>query len=156
MLKTRNVQMRNSKKKCEEHEQYGRRLCLRIKGLTKKIKEDANDVLNQVRDLFKEAEVEIIDAVLDRAHRISKESNDVIVRFTTFRHRTLFYRNRKKLKNQSIHLHLTKSRLSLLNKARKLIENNEDIAFCYADINCRCKLRFKNNNEFFFRIIRCI
>ena len=95
MLKTRNVQMRNSKKKCEEHEQYGRRLCLRIKGLTKKIKEDANDVLNQVRDLFKEAEVEIIDAVLDRAHRISKESNDVIVRFTTFRHRTLFYRNRK-------------------------------------------------------------
>ena len=34
--------------------------------------------------------------------------------------------------------------------ARKLIENNEDIAFSYADINCRCKLRFKNNDEFFF------
>ena len=70
--------------------------------------------------------------------------------FTTFRHRTLFCHNRKKLKNQSIRLDLTKSRLSLLNNARKLIENNDDIAFCYADINCRCKLRFKNNNEFFF------
>ena len=86
-------------KKREEHEQYGRRLCLRITGLTKKTKEDTNDVLNQARDLFKEAEVEIPDAVLDRAHRINKENNDVIVRFTTFRHRTLFYRSRKKLKN---------------------------------------------------------
>ena len=142
-------------KKCKEHEQHGRRLYLRIKGLIKKTKEDANDVLNQVRDLFKEAEVEIPDAVLNRAHRISKENNDVIVRFNTFRHRTLYYRNRKKLKKQSIHLDLTKSRLSLLNEARKLIENNEDIASCYADIDCRCKLRFKNNDEFFFRIIRC-
>ena len=53
----------------------GRRLCLRIKGLTKKTKEDANDILNQVHDPFKEAEVEIPDAVLDRAHRISKENN---------------------------------------------------------------------------------
>ena len=54
-------------------------LCLRVKGLTKKTKEDANDVLNQVRDLFKEAEVEIPDFVLDRGHRIRKENNDVIV-----------------------------------------------------------------------------
>ena len=68
-----------------------------------------------------------------------------IFRFTTFRHRTLFYRNRKKLKNQSIHLDLTKFQMLLLNKARKLIKNNEDISFCYADIDCRCKLRFKNN-----------
>ena len=82
-------------------------MCLRIKGLTKITKEDANGVLNQVRDLFKEAEVEIPDAVLDRAHRISKENNDVIVRLTAFRHRTLFYRNRKKLKHQSTHLDLT-------------------------------------------------
>ena len=70
--------------------------------------------------------------------------------FTTFRHRTLFYRSRKKLKNQSIHLDLTKSRLLLLNEARKLIENNEDIAFCYTDINCCCKSQFKNNDESFF------
>ena len=88
-------------KKCEEHEKYGRRLCLRIKGSAKKTKEDANDVLNQVRDLFKEAEVDFPDAVLDRAYRISKENNDVIVRFTTLRHRTLFYRNRKKPKYTS-------------------------------------------------------
>ena len=74
--------MKNSKK-YEEHEQYDRRLCLRIKGSTKKTKEDANDILNQVRNLFKEADVEILDAVLNRAHRTSKENNDAIIRFTT-------------------------------------------------------------------------
>ena len=85
--------------------------------------------------------------------RFTNTSNITTIRtdrITTFRHWTLFYRNRKKLKNKSIHLDLTKSRLSLLNEARKLIENNEDIAFCYADINCRCKLQFKNNDDFFF------
>ena len=82
-----------------------------------------------------------------------KKNNDVIVRSTTFRQRTLFYPNHKKLKNQSTHLDLTESRLSLLNEAKKLIENNEDIAFCYADINCRCKLRFRNNDEFFFKLL---
>ena len=102
----------------------------RNKKFNEKIKKDANDVLNHVHDLFK---VEISDAVLDRAHRISKVNNDVIVRFTTFKHRTLFYRNRKKLKNRTAHL-------SLLTEARKLIENNKDNAFSYADINCRCKL----------------
>ena len=65
------------------------------KRFNKKTKQDANDVLNQVRDLFKEAEVEIPYPALDRAHKISKENNDVIVRFTTSRRRTLFYRNRK-------------------------------------------------------------
>ena len=78
-------------KKCKEHEQFYRRLCLRIKGLTKKTKDDANDVLNQVRDIFKEAEVEIHDAILDRVHRISKENNDVIVRFTTFKSCLCYY-----------------------------------------------------------------
>ena len=107
-------------------------------------------MMYHVRDLFKEAEVQIPDAVLDRVHRITKENIDVIVRFTTFWHRTLFYHNRKKFKNQSIHPDLTTSRLSLSNEARKLIENNEDIAFCYVDINCRCKLQFTNNDEFFF------
>ena len=144
---------RNLLKRCEENEQYGRRLCLRVKGIPKKNSETADDVLNQVRNLFKEADVVIPEAVLDRAHRVSKESNDIIVRFTTFRHRTLFYRNRKKLENKSIHLDLTKSRLQLLNDARNMTENDGDVNFCYADINCRAKLRFKNNRELFFESI---
>ena len=79
-------------KKYEENEQYGTRLFLRIKGIPRKEKERSDEVLDQVRKLFEEAEFTIPDVVLDRAHRASKNNLDVIVRFTTFRHGILFYR----------------------------------------------------------------
>ena len=140
-------------RKCEENEQYGRRLCLRIKGVPRKDKEKSDEVLKEVRKLFDEAEVEIPDAVLDRAHRISKANNDIIVRFTTFRHRTLFYRQRKKLNGKSVHLDLTKSRLELLKESKKVVDDYDKVDFCYADINCRCKVRFCNGRELFFNSI---
>ena len=137
-------------KRCEENEQYGRRLCLRIKSIPRKEKEKSAEVLDQVRSLFDEAEVTIPDTVLDRAHLVNKKTNDVIVRFTIFRHRTLFYRKRKSLKGKSVHLDLTKSRLQLLNDAKKVITNKDNISFCYADINCRCKVRFTDGTASFF------
>ena len=145
-------------KKCEENEQYGRRLSLRIKGITRKEKERSDEVLEQVRKLFGEAEVTIaevtiLDAVLDRARLVSKINHDKIVRFTTFHHRTLFYRKHKTLKGKSVHLDLTKSRLKLLNDAKNLISSRCDIAFCYADINCRCKVRYSDGKELFFESI---
>ena len=91
--------------------------------------------------------------MLDRAHRVSKSNHDVIVRFTTFRHRTLLYRKRKTLKGKSVHLDSTKSRLKLLNDAKNLISSRSDIAFCYADINCRCKVRYSDGKELFFESI---
>ena len=138
-------------KKCEENEQYGRRLCLRIKGIPRREKERSDEVLEQVRKLFGEAEVTIPDAVLDRAHRVSKSNHDVIVRFTTFRHRTLFYGKRKTLKSKSVHLDLTKSRL--MHDAKNLTSSRSNIAFCYADINCRCKVRYSDGKELFFESI---
>ena len=136
-------------KKCEENEQYGRRLCLRIKGIPRKEKERSDEVLEQVRKLFGEAEVTIPDAVLDRAHRVSKSNHDVVVKFTTFCHRTLFHRKCKTLKGKSLHLDLTNSRLRLLNDAKKLISIRNNIAFCYADVNCRCKVRYSDGKELF-------
>ena len=79
---------------------------MRIKGIPRKEKERYDEVLDQLRKLFEEAEVTIPDAVLDRAHPVSKNNPDVIVSFTTFRHRTLFYRKRKTLKGKSVHLDL--------------------------------------------------
>ena len=140
-------------KKCEENEQYGRRLSLRIKGITKKEKERSDEVLEQVRKLFGEAEVTILDAVLNRARLVSKINHDKIVRFTNFHQRTLFYRKHKTLKGKSVHLDLTKSRLKLLNDAKNLISSRCDIAFCYADINCRCKVRYSDGKELFFESI---
>ena len=66
-------------KKCEENEQYGRGLCLRIKSIPRKEKERSDAVLEQVRKLFEEVEVAIPDTVLDRAHCASKSNHDVIV-----------------------------------------------------------------------------
>ena len=103
--------------------------------------------------LLEEAEVTIPDAVLDRVHRVTKNNLDVIVRFTTFCHRTLFYRKSKTLKGNSVHLDLTKSRQKLLNDAKNLISSRSDIAFCYADINCRCKGRSSDGNELLFESI---
>ena len=45
---------------------HRRRLCLRIKDLTKKTNERANNVLEKVREQFKETKLEIPGAVLDR------------------------------------------------------------------------------------------
>ena len=62
-------------KKYEENEQYGKRLCLRIKCILRKEKERSNEVLAQVRKLFEEANVTISNVVLDRAHCVSKKRN---------------------------------------------------------------------------------
>ena len=41
----------------------------------------------------------IPDAFIDRTHRASRTDDTVIVHFTTFRHCTMFYSERKELKN---------------------------------------------------------
>ena len=81
---------------CDETEQYSRRLYLRVKNIKKSINNETSEVvLKSIRKLIDEANVVIPDACIDRAHRVSK-TNDTIIRcFTTFRHRTIFYRNRK-------------------------------------------------------------
>ena len=83
----------------EELEQYGRRLYLRIDGVPTKTKESSNEILDSVKFLFKEAKADILESVIDRAHKIGSRyldasSNDycksIIIRFTTFPHRAMF------------------------------------------------------------------
>ena len=120
-LKRLNISNQNNH---EELEQYGRRLCLRIDGVPAKANESSDDVLDSVKSLFKEAKVDIPESVIDHAHRIGSKYQDassnnycksIIIRFTTFRHRTMFYRAKNKLKRGvKIKLDLTKSRYNLL------------------------------------------
>ena len=71
--------------------------------------------------------------------------------FTTFRHRTMFYRNRKSLKGGlTVHLDLTKSRMDLRMEANKHIKDISNAEFAYSDINCRLEVRFKYRKEEFF------
>ena len=146
----------------EELEQYGRRQCFRFEGASIEINETSDKVLSKVVDMCKEAGVDIPDTVIDRAHRIGKAYTDnktkknckgIIVRFTTFRHRTMVYRAKKNLKNDvRVKLDLTKKRYDLLMSANNHVANIDKIKFCYADINCRLKVKWSDdslNDEFF-------
>ena len=80
----------------EELEQYGRRLCLRTDSVYTKTNESSDDVLDSVKSLFKEAKIDSLESVIDRAHRIGSRYLDVssknycksiIISFITFCHR---------------------------------------------------------------------
>ena len=61
--------------------------------------ESSDKVQDEIKCLFSETSINIPDVCFDCAHHVSKTDDTVIVRFTTFRHRTMFYRKRKELKN---------------------------------------------------------
>ena len=139
----------SSEKRIDEAEQYGRRLCMRFEGIPSKDKETSDQVLEFVKSKWEEAGVVIPNEVIDRAHRIGKpyinretnvKNQAVIVRMTTFRHRTMVYRARKEIENKSkikVRLDLTKTRYDVLKSANRLVKGVEKVKWVYADINCR-------------------
>ena len=79
----------------EELEQYGRRLCIRVEGAPTTDNKTSEKVLKKVQSLINEAECNIPDVAIDRAHRIGNGYKDmksntlcrsIIVRITTCRH----------------------------------------------------------------------
>ena len=98
-------------------EQYQRRLCLRINGILCANDDSAEDCLQKVKSLVKnDLKVGIPDLVFDRADRIGKISQEtengkthqsIIVRFTTWRHKTIVFRARKNTRKVRIKLDLT-------------------------------------------------
>ena len=143
-------------------EQYGRRLSVRVENIPIATDETADNVLEKVENILKEACPNLSGNVIDRAHRIGsnykcfKTNNtcrSVIVRFNSFKHRTLFYRNRNKLKGVRIKLDLTKKRYNVLRSARSIANENQDINYVFPDINCRLKVVFKNGTSDFFKDI---
>ena len=105
----------------DDQEQYQRRLCLRIDGIppvAQGKEESREQCLKKVKAVFNELKVNIPDAVIDRAYRIGqvktvagKRTRQMIVRFTTWRHRTALYRARKSCNQYKIRLDLTKKGL---------------------------------------------
>ena len=112
--------------------------------------------------LVSESGCDIPDAAIDRAHRIGKGYTDkksnlscksIIVRFTTFRHRTMLYRNRNKLKKAKFKFDLTKKRYDIYTNAINFVNNYSIVNFVMVDINCRLKVVFTNGNSSFFKSI---
>ena len=135
-------------KKRDDLEQYGRRVCLRFGGIPKREGENV-DCLNVVKKLWEDADVHVSDPCIDRAHWIGesyvdRKTNDnvqdIIVRLSTFRHRTLIYYARKKIKAR-VTLDLTKRRYNILKKAREIADKSSSIDYVFADINCQLKSR---------------
>ena len=119
----------------EENKQYRRRLCLRKDSIHIEEKETSNAMLDKVAKMWMEAGVHIFNEVVDRDHRIGPSYIDkntnaqcktVIVLFTTFRHRTMVYRPKKKMKSgMRKKLDIMKSKYTLLNNTDKIVNLNQ-------------------------------
>ena len=127
-------QNKETQQRYDELEQYGRRLCLRIDSVPKQNNEKAEDVFKFVKGLIEEVpDLEIIKVVIDRAHRIGPDYTDkkrrkvcksIIVCFTTFHHRTAFYRARRSIGNRAqVRLDLTKRRYDILKAGNEYIKS---------------------------------
>lgn len=147
----------------DDLKQYTRRPNLRLYGVRKGKGETSNMVNVLVNNVCKVMCPEIYEfgSPIDRAHRIGKVISDekgvstqaIIIRFSTFRDRTIVYRARKDISkeyNYGISLDLIPSRLTLLNEARVLTKDVEGIQFVYSDINCFTRALLKSGEHVIF------
>ena len=115
-------------KKGDDAEQYSRRYCLRIKGIKCEKDESSTKCVEKVVEVCENRNVGISSNDIDRAHRIGKNRDTIIVKFYSFSKGTFLYRARKR--NNKIKIFLdTKKRLDTLDEARKNILKNIVIHF---------------------------
>ena len=138
---------------------YSRRLCLRTEYVPSVENESSDDILDKVKSLITESRCEIPDVVIDRANRIGKGYEDktqnfpcksIIVRLSTFQHRTLLYRNRNKLKNAKVQLDLTKKQYKIFTDATDFVKAYKNVGYVMIDITYRLKVFFRNGCSSFF------
>ena len=116
----------------DQAEQYSRRNCLRISGVTETPGENTdNIVLSMASDI--ESDIRLQD--IDRSHRIGNpkkkrsKPREIIVKFSTYRARANFYKQRTLMKvrgyeGKFINEDITKKRSEYLYEARKLFKPN--------------------------------
>ena len=144
-------------KKCDNLEQYGRRLFQRILDVDGDDSETSDYLFDKCAKLFSKLEFVILGACIDRAHRIGKKmpgrGKPIIVRFTIWRYRTMIYRKRKDWVNCRITLELTKTRMDILKEAIDLARESDHISYALADINCSLRVKLTNGSFKFFNTI---
>ena len=144
---------------CDDTEQYGRRLCLRVDDMPVSQNETPYTVEDELHKEFNRMGVNIPHHAIDRAHRIGKKfdvqnededgnvtgvtvKQQVIVKFTSWRYRTEVYQKRRSSKKLRFKIDLTKRRLNLLKHARQLIKDIDEIDYVFSDVNCRLNVKF--------------
>ena len=82
----------------------------------------------------------------------STRYQQIIVRFTSSRARTLVYGKRKSARNKvKIKLDLTKRRLNLMRFAQKELKEHNKVDFVLADVNCNICLKSKRGEYISFQ-----
>ena len=147
-------------KKTDENEQYSRPACLRVVNVPLPKKGGKENCEKKVKQIMKDMNCGLNPDDIDRAHRIGSKridddsgavSQQIIVKFKSFRQRTLFYRNRAKAKNGiKVRLDLTKRRLSILNEAKEFAKEIPSIDFVFCDINCNLAVKLKSGQFLYF------
>ena len=144
-------------KKCDDLEQYGRRLYLRILDVEGDDSETSDDVFDKCKELFNNLELGIPEACIDRAHRIGKKTPGkvrlIIFCFTTWHHHKMVYRKRKYCINCRITLDPTKAHMDILKEATDLARETDHISYVFADINCSLCVKLSNGSFKFFNTI---
>ena len=126
----------------------------RISGIPLNGNETAEESLGKVKKEVEKLGLKISDCEFDRAHRIGYQKDrqgnilkerQMIVKFSSFRARTLVYRNRKKGPGDHVRFYIdqTKRRFDLRKKAVEYVKNKPDVDFVFADVNCSLCIRFK-------------
>ncbi len=153
--------VQNLADRVDDAEQYSRRTCLRMYNIELPESGEKEDCLEKVGKVLQNMDCGVnIDSV-DRAHRIGRKETDeegkvrqqMIVKFNSFRDRTLVYRNRiekNKVGNVKVRLDLTRKRLSVLRDAKEFIKGRNDVEFVFADINCSLVAKMNNGKFIFF------
>ena len=115
--------------------QYGRGLCVRLEDIPVEKDETADKAFSKADNILKEACPNLFGDCIDRAHctdrahrigrdykchKTNKTCRRVIVRFTSFKHRTSIYQNINILKDVRVKLDLTKKGYNILKSARCL------------------------------------
>ena len=100
-------------------------LCLRILEVDGDGSETSDDVFDKYKELFNNSELDISEARFDRGHRLGKKIpgrvRPIIVRFTTWHHRSTF--------------DLTKTRMDILKEATDEARKSDHIGYAFANIN---------------------
>ena len=153
--------MENLERRIDDGEQYSRRQCLRLNNIELPQQGEKETCMEKVEKVLRDLDCGVGVESVDRAHRIGpvkvsdegSRSQQMIVRFNSFRDRTKVYRARKSLSGDSgvkVRLDLTKKRLDTLIKAQDLVKNHGKCEFAFADINCNLSVKLKGSKGFIF------
>ena len=152
-LESSMVVLEHLHKKVDENEQYSRRTCLRILNVPLPKNDGKENYENKMKQIMNDMDCGLNPDDIDCTHRIGPKktgadgtvNQQIIVKFKSFRQRSLFYRNRAKAKdNIKVRLDLTKRRLSILNEAKEFAKSVSSIDFVFCDINCRLAVKLQS------------